>query len=45
MYAALTIAAEEPVRDLRVPPEVIGAGAFILLCLMLVIVMQFNKDR
>lgn len=26
-------------------PVVIGAGAFILLCVLLLITLQFNKDR
>lgn len=45
--AALRVLAQERevVNELPVPPIVFGVGAFTLLVILLLITMQFNKDR
>lgn len=39
------ISAAEKARDLPVPPIVFGLGAFAALCVLLLIVLSFGRDR
>jgi hypothetical protein len=46
VVAGVTVlAAEEPHRELPVPPLALGLGAFAALVVLLLITLQFNRDR
>ena len=49
MITALSVAvlaqAEESTTELPAPPLVLGGGVFVALVILLLITLQFNKDR
>ena len=45
VHALPGLLAAEKARDLPVPPIVFGLGAFVALCVLLLIVLSFGRDR
>lgn len=45
MTAARLLASEGTPRELPVEPWAMGAGAFVLLVVMLLVTLAFGKDR
>ena len=45
MSTDLTLAAEEHLRDLPVPPVVFGIVTFSILCVLMVGLLMFGKGR
>jgi hypothetical protein len=43
--SAVLASGEEKARELPAEPWAIGVGAFVLLCVLLLITLSFGKDR